>query len=111
MNKEQTQSFLGVLSRTERKKGDVGQKTKGVSNADLLEEEIKDRVQNRDERKKYAERAFDLVYHYLIVLALILFFGGSGFLRFSDSIYIAMISTLGTSIIGLFHYVMKYLFK
>ncbi|MCT4644810.1 MAG: hypothetical protein N4A74_07480 [Carboxylicivirga sp.] len=67
--------------------------------------------QNRRERKRYAVRTFWLVVGYIGCVLLIVVFAGLEFLKLSDTILLALIVTSFAKIIGLFVFVMKYLFK
>lgn len=75
------------------------------------EEDLSGKKQDRKERKKYGIRTFWLVVAYLGVIFLFIFFAGICFVRLSDAVLIALITTLATNVLGLFYFVMKYLFS
>ena len=70
----------------------------------------KDREQDRGERKRYAESTFWLVVFYISAVLLIVVNCGKGNLWLSDTILVALIVTSFAKIVGLFMFVMKYLF-
>lgn len=76
-----------------------------------LKQEVENISQDRKERKKYGIRTFWLVVAYLGVIFLFIFFAGICFVRLSDAVLIALITTLATNVLGLFYFVMKYLFS
>lgn len=80
----------------------------------LTLEEIKDRVQDREERKKYARHTFIfLVYFTFTVLLIVIAVGADNWICFylSDAVLITLITTSLASIVGIFAIVMRYLFK
>jgi type IV secretory pathway component VirB8 len=76
-----------------------------------------DSIQDREERKKYAFCTFILVCSYLLVVLVITIFSGikinnsSNLLNISDTVLITLQGTALAQIIGLFAFVMKYLFN
>lgn len=80
----------------------------------LSEQEISDRIQDREERKKYAYRTFLFVCAFTIIVLLIIIFAGfSSLLNFNlnDGVLIALITSSLATIVGIFILVMRYLFK
>lgn len=78
---------------------------------DLLALGSEDAKQNRLERLKYAHKSYYLVIRYICAVILIIFLVGINIISLSDSVIMCLIgSTLG-QVIGLFAYVMKYLFR
>ncbi len=80
----------------------------------LTLEEIKDRIQDREERKKYATRTFKfLVAFTFTVLGIVIAVGLDNWICFylSDTVVITLITTSLASIVGIFAIVMRYLFK
>ncbi len=76
-----------------------------------IEEEIKDRAQDRDERKRYADLTYSLVRHYLLVVLLIILFCGASIIKLSDNVILVLLGTLATNVLGIFFFVMRYLFR
>ena len=80
----------------------------------LTLEEIKDRIQDREERKKYARHTFVfLVAFTFTVLGIVIAAGLDNWIcfRLSDTVLITLITTSLASIVGIFAIVMRYLFK
>lgn len=77
-----------------------------------LSEEIKDKQQDREQRKAFADKIFNFVIWYLLAVFLLLFFTGSSMFKFtlSESILLALLGSTAISIIGVFNLVAKYLF-
>lgn len=73
-------------------------------------EATNDAQQNRKEREKYAHKSYYLVLRYLFAVLLIIFLVGIKVISLSDSILLTLLGTSLLQIIGLFKYVMKYLF-
>lgn len=69
--------------------------------------------QDTKERKHYAEKTFEFLCFYMFAVFLILVFVGSDHIdfHFSDSVVIALITTTTANVIGIFIFVMRYLFN
>lgn len=76
-----------------------------------LEEELKGIEQDREERKAYALKSFELIVCYLIAIIILVFLTGLGCLSLSDAVLIALVGTLSTNVLGIFYFVMRYLFS
>jgi hypothetical protein len=86
----------------------------------FAEEILANKKQDRKERKRYAKSTFKFLKIYTYIMLSILFLSGiNGSLWFfdfskfhlSDTVLITLISTSLASIVGIFAFVMKYLFK
>ncbi len=87
---------------------DVPFEERGTANV-LESEDVKDRAQNRIERKKYARSVFVLICVYLgATLALV---GTSRLTHLSDAVLITLLSTTTATVVGLFVVVVKFLFN
>ncbi len=73
-------------------------------------EDIKDRKQNRGERKRYADRIFKLLCCLCVFMCLILLLVGADQLHLSDTVIISAIAAVVIQVIGLMALVMNYLF-
>lgn len=79
----------------------------------LRAEELENRRQDRRERKIYARISFGFLSLYMLLVFSILIFNGLelyGF-HFDNSALIALITTTTANVIGIFAFVMKYLFS
>lgn len=78
----------------------------------LTNEEIKDMMQNREERKSYAFCIFVLICIYLFLVFVILFFSGFKLwcFKLSDSILLTLLGTTLINVLGVFIIVVNYLF-
>ncbi|GHT50590.1 hypothetical protein AGMMS49982_06180 [Bacteroidia bacterium] len=98
---------------------DISQKeesTKLNLSLEDLELEIKKEVlegqkQDRVERKDYALKIFWLLVGFLIVTLGMTTASGVGLLGLSDNVLIALLTTTSADVIGIFVFVVKYLFK
>lgn len=79
----------------------------------LKEEEVYDRQQNRLQRKEYADNIFAFLCVYMLFVFLILIGCGSYHAHFglSDTVLITLITTTTANVIGIFVFVVKYLFN
>lgn len=76
----------------------------------LLDEEIKDRQQDRGERLRFARWTFYFLVGFVVVC--LLFVLGSMLTRgLSDAVLITLITTSLATVVGVFTLVMKYLFN
>jgi len=85
-----------------------------TQDSSLPDEEIKDRQQDRIERKKYAARTFTfLIFFTFTVLLIVTLTALDNWICFylSDSVIITLITTSLATIVGIFLIVMRYLFK
>lgn len=79
----------------------------------LRAEDLKQREQDREQRKSYAFYAFWFLVVYMALVFVVLIFGGFkpwGFCL-KDGVLIALITTTTANVIGIFAFVMKYLFN
>jgi uncharacterized membrane-anchored protein len=83
----------------------------------LKKEKVEDLKQNRKERTKYAEYTFNFLCWFCSALFLIIFLSGvnanpkaNGF-HLSDNVLITLITTSLSTVVGIFIFVMRYLFK
>ena len=67
--------------------------------------------QDREERKVFARRIFWLLAFFIFATLLIIFLVGFDVLDLSDAVLITMLSTMSANVIGIFIYVVKYLFN
>lgn len=93
-----------------RKREEV--KTMTVANK-IRNEELENRRKDRAQRKVYADNLFTFLCFYMILVFFILYKSGSLYNSFelSDSVIIALITTTTANIIGIFAFVVRYLFK
>lgn len=93
-----------------RKREEV--KTMTVANK-IRNEELENRRQDRAQRKVYADNLSTFLCFYMILVFFILYKSGSLYNSFelSDSVIIALITTTTANIIGIFAFVVRYLFK
>lgn len=78
----------------------------------LMEEDLKDRSQDRDQRKDFADRIFNLMCWYLAGVFFIIILNGITINNFhvSDEIILALLGTTAIEVIGTFTFVAKYLY-
>lgn len=83
----------------------------------ILKEELRSKKQDTDERKKYADLTFQFLCWFAIGLFILIFLTGvnanssaKGF-YLSDSVLITLITTSLSTIVGIFIFVMRYLFN
>lgn len=74
--------------------------------AKRLEQDIKDREQDRDQRKEFSIKIF----WFLVVFAY-MFFSGFGLMDNDTSVLITLLTTTTANVIGIFILVVKYLFS
>jgi hypothetical protein len=69
--------------------------------------------QDREERKKFAYKIFNFLCAFLVVCGVVLALCAVEYVpfRLSDSVLIALITTTCANVIGIFIFVVKYLFK
>lgn len=77
-------------------------------------QEIKDLIQDRDERKKYALRIFILICGWILLLFAVLALQAvgkrKGWFHLDDSILLALIGGTTANVLGIFYIVTRYLF-
>ena len=104
------------VAKLRLKEAEVDQKRSKIdhrrSKIDLKRSEVKDREQDRSERKKFAIFIFLFLVVYILWVMVVIC--GSGYLPFafhlSDNLLIALITTTTANIISIFAIVTKYLF-
>lgn len=118
MNKEQSQDEIildienSPVNETPISNRDIEQEIK-ITELDIRKEELEGRRQDRLQRKAYADNIFTFLCIYMIIVFVILFKHGCLFNSFelSDSVIVALITTTTANIIGIFVFVVRYLFN
>ena len=75
-------------------------------------EELENKKQNRSQRKTYAYKLFVFLCAYMVLVFLVLFFCGFSLFGFTlrDTVLVALITTTTANVIGIFAFVVRYLF-
>lgn len=75
-------------------------------------EDLENKKQNRNQRKSYANRLFWFLYAYMGLVFLVLLLCGFSLFGFnlSDTVLVALITTTTANVIGIFAFVVHYLF-
>ena len=78
----------------------------------LLAEQLENLIQDREGRKKFADRLFKFLIGFLTCVLLIVLFDGFSFVCFdiTDAALVAILTTTTANIIGVFTFVVRYLF-
>lgn len=78
----------------------------------LMEADVKDRDQDRDQRKDFANKIFNFMCWYLAAVFFIIILKGitTNCFYISDDIILALLGTTAVEVIGTFAFVAKYLF-
>lgn len=78
---------------------------------DIVDDTLKDRGQDRDQRKEFADRIFNLIKWYLVGVFVLLFLSGAPFhFHLDNEIFIILLGTTTANVIGIFAFVARYLF-
>ena len=113
MSKKVPSALLDVANQLEisdsEQESTLATKTQILEYA-LRKEEFESKQQDRKERKKYGIWAFCLVVGYLAVVLTLVFFVGFGCAVLATPVLIGLVTTLATNVLGVFYFVMKYLF-
>lgn len=118
MNQEQSQDEIildienSPVNETPISSRDIGQEIK-ITELDIRKEELEGKRQDRLQRKAYADNIFTFLCIYMIIVFVILFKHGCLFNGFelSDSVIVVLITTTTANIIGIFVFVVRYLFN
>lgn len=118
MNQEQLQDEIildienSPVNETPISNRDIEQEIK-ITELGIRKEELEGKRQDRLQRKAYADNIFTFLCIYMIIVFVILFKHGCLFNSFelSDSVIVALITTTTANIIGIFVFVVRYLFN
>lgn len=101
------------LSEKERNKGQGLETKTNLLDHSLAEQHIENIKQDREERKKYAKWSFWFLCGFTFLVILLLFFCAvrNWAFHLSDPVLITLITTSLATVVGIFIFVMKYLFK
>ena len=77
---------------------------------DKLNEDIENLKQDREQRKVFSLRIFSFICLYMFAAMTIVFLCGFGLMRLSDAVIITLLTTTLAAVIGIFNFVVKYLF-
>lgn len=109
---EEKEEDKAILS--EAKDADVwsGERLRRLKLAnDIIDDTLKDRGQDRDQRKEFSDRIFNLIKWYLVAVFSLLFLNGVPFhFHLDNEIFIILLGTTTANIIGIFAFVARYLF-
>lgn len=86
---------------------DRAMRQKGI---EKIDQEIEDRKQDRDQRKKFSKYIFIFMCFYMFISLVIVFFCGFSLMTLSDAVLITLLTTTLANVIGVFNFVAKYLF-
>lgn len=75
-------------------------------------EDLENKRQNRNQRKSYANKLFVFLCVYMALVFIVLFFCGFSLFGFtlSDTVLVTLITTTTANVIGIFAFVVRYLF-
>ncbi len=79
---------------------DIDRKLKSIS-LDIRKEELESAKQDREERKKFADKIFVLLLSFLSASLLIVFLSGIKCLILSDTILVTLLTTTTVNVIGI----------
>lgn len=100
--KEEEDATSNQMSELERRER--------VAEVEMKEGRVADNIQDRDQRKDFANKIFTVTARYLIFVCFIVFLTGLKCLEYNDAVLITFLSTTTINIIGLFVIVARYLF-
>lgn len=112
-NQSHLDKLLEKVSNKENQ-SELTDNSEELSTLKLKDQHIQDLIQDRTERKKYANKTFNFLR--LFTLATLVILTASGFhdflgFKISDSVLITLITSSFASVVGIFILVMRYLFK
>ena len=98
---------------------DEFRESKNKVELDLKQEFLEGNIQDRRERKKFADKIFILLICYLFITLTIVIFSGFGNMdnkysfkfNISDTVLVTLLATTCADVIGIFLFVVRYLFK
>lgn len=83
-------------------------------NEELLEKKIDNEIKREDkeQRKLFGERMYSFVVYYMFFVGVVVLLAGSQWMGFylSDAVLVTLLGTTTATVIGVFNFVMKYLF-
>ena len=82
-----------------------------ITELGVKKEELESYIQDRKERKRYANKLFYFLSVFVFIILLIVILSGLDIIKLETSIMITLITTTTANIISIFIYVVKYLFK
>jgi hypothetical protein len=109
------ESEFAFTKNSSREKIDTAKNTDARAKEKLLEQDIEDRKQNRKQRLDYADKIYKFIRMFTIFLGLIIITNNFELcnikiINLSDPVLITLLSASFAKILGLFYFVMRYLF-
>ncbi len=97
---------------THRENAHLAQEERERLQNKLLESDLKDKEQDRGQRKDFALMIFELMCWYLFCVFFIIMLNGMSMVNFhvSDDVILALLGTTAVEVIGTFAFVARYLF-
>jgi len=77
----------------------------------LKQEELTSNIQDRRERKKYADKIFYFLASFMIITLTVVFISIFKFNQLSDTVLVTLLTTTSANVISIFLIVVRYLFK
>ena len=101
--------LIRSLERDDEKPSDL---PKNSIEDDIKREQLRSISQDIDERKLYARYTYGFLCVYMALVFVVLFFCGFSLFGFklSDTVLVALITTTTANVIGIFAFVVRYLF-
>lgn len=107
------EKFVKLSQEEERNQGQDLETKTNLLNHSLAEQHIENIKQDREERKKYAMWSFWFLCGFTLLVIRLLFLCAdrNSHFHMSDSVLITLITSSLATVVGIFVFVMKYLFK
>jgi hypothetical protein len=77
----------------------------------LRQEELESNIQDRKERKKYADKIFWFLLSFMAITLTAVFISIYKFDKLSDTVLVTLLTTTSANVISIFAIVVRYLFK
>ena len=116
MSKEHLEELLALIKPINKEKeaklttSDIEREVQ-LTDLELRREELEGNKQDRIQRKEFATRIFWLLAVFIAIVLVIIILVGSCVLELDKTVQITLLSTMSANVIGIFIYVVKYLFK
>jgi hypothetical protein len=78
---------------------------------EFKEEELKGNIQDREERKKYADKIFWFLVLFMTITLTSVFISIFKFDQLSDTVIVTLLTTTSANVISIFAIVVRYLFR
>ena len=104
-------SFLPPIEKADKKPDEKTALETEDLEAQKKQFDLEREKSEHEDRKEYGGKIFQLIIWWLVTILALVFFDSIGEINISDPVLISLIGGTTASVLGIFHFVLKYLYR